>query len=178
MKSPLIHNSLALELLDWLAERAVPAEELAALIRALTVIRRYCLPASRLPASHTAKRRRKRAAGVAAIAAEEPTGDRPKSDGRGPSGPTRTDEPPSGPARSDPFPAPEEFKYQLRRTTPEEAAPLIAWIAARLDERGPQTVQQLAAAKSASEKEIKRAIAVAAGRFEWNEDTNTYRLAS
>lgn len=62
--------------------------------------------------------------------------------------------------------------------SPAEAAPLIDWIITRLEQRGPQTVQELAAAKCTSEKEIKRAIAVAGGRFAWHPDTDTYRLAS
>lgn len=60
----------------------------------------------------------------------------------------------------------------------EEALPsdLVEWIVERLNVRGPQTVQQLAAAKGTSESLVRRAIGKATRQIVWDDATDKYRL--
>jgi hypothetical protein len=53
---------------------------------------------------------------------------------------------------------------------------LADWIAQRIEERGPQTTQQLASAKACGESQIKQSIGRSKGRFLWDADDETWSL--
>ena len=78
-----------------------------------------------------------------------------------------------------------DVKLNGRKAKPEtdEPAPvsngiptLADWIAQRIEERGPQTTAQLAAAKAIGESQIKQSIGRSKGRFVWDADDETWTL--
>ena len=53
---------------------------------------------------------------------------------------------------------------------------LADWIAQRIEERGPQTTQQLAMSKPCGESQVKQSIGRSKGRFVWDADDETWSL--